>query len=133
MTSDHSHAAAGSHCDGHSHCHAHGIAPADFDRAMFVGVGLNAAFVIVEIACGVLAGSLALVADAGHNAGDVVGLLLAWGASHLARRPPTQRYTWGYRRSTIYAALGIPAETAFPGPDGRPIPVVEPGTLPIPV
>ena len=105
MTSDHSHASAGSHCDGHSHCHAHGVAPADFDRAMFLGVGLNAAFVIVEIACGVLAGSLALVADAGHNAGDVVGLLLAWGASHLARRPPTQRYTWGYRRSTIYAAL----------------------------
>ena len=72
---------------------------------MAIGVGLNAAFVVVEIAAGLWGGSLALVADAGHNAGDVVGLLLAWGASRLARRPPTNRYTWGFRRSTIYAAL----------------------------
>lgn len=72
---------------------------------MAIGVGLNAAFVLVEIAAGLWGGSLALVADAGHNAGDVVGLLLAWGASRLARRPPTNRYTWGFRRSTIYAAL----------------------------
>jgi cobalt-zinc-cadmium efflux system protein len=72
---------------------------------MVIGVGLNAAFVAVEVACGLWAGSLALLADAGHNAGDVVGLLLAWGAAHLARRPPAGRYTWGFRRSTIYAAL----------------------------
>jgi cobalt-zinc-cadmium efflux system protein len=72
---------------------------------MALGVGLNAVFVIVEIASGLWAGSLALLADAGHNAGDVVGLLLAWGASWLARRPPSQRYTWGLRRATIYAAL----------------------------
>ncbi|NDC64914.1 MAG: cation transporter [Planctomycetia bacterium] len=72
---------------------------------MAIGVALNALFVAVEIACGLWTGSLALVADAGHNAGDVVGLLLAWGASRLARRPPTLRYTWGFRRSTIYAAL----------------------------
>ncbi len=72
---------------------------------MAIGVGLNSLFVVAEIAAGVIGGSLALLADAGHNAGDVVGLLLAWGASRLARRPPTPRYTWGLRRSTIYAAL----------------------------
>jgi cobalt-zinc-cadmium efflux system protein len=72
---------------------------------MAIGVGLNTLFVIAEVAAGFVGGSLALLADAGHNAGDVVGLLLAWGASRLARRPPTPRYTWGLRRSTIYAAL----------------------------
>ena len=72
---------------------------------MAAGVGLNTIFVIIEATCGLWAGSLALVADAGHNAGDVIGLLLAWGASRLARRPPSRRYTWGLRRTTIYAAL----------------------------
>jgi cobalt-zinc-cadmium efflux system protein len=72
---------------------------------MAAGVGLNTIFVIIEAACGLWGGSLALVADAGHNAGDVIGLLLAWGASRLARRPPSRRYTWGFRRTTIYAAL----------------------------
>lgn len=72
---------------------------------MAAGVGLNTLFVIIEAACGLWAGSLALLADAGHNAGDVVGLLLAWAASRLARRPPSRRYTWGFRRTTIYAAL----------------------------
>lgn len=72
---------------------------------MAAGVGLNTLFVVVEAVSGIVAGSLALVADAGHNAGDVIGLLLAWGASRLARRPPSRRYTWGFRRTTIYAAL----------------------------
>jgi cobalt-zinc-cadmium efflux system protein len=72
---------------------------------MAIGVGLNAAFVVIEAVCGAWAGSLSLLADAGHNAGDVLGLLLAWAASRLARRPPTRRYTWGFRRATIYAAL----------------------------
>jgi len=72
---------------------------------MALGVGLNLAFVIVETGCGLWADSLALLADAGHNAGDVVGLLLAWGASWLARLAPSARYTWGLRRATIYAAL----------------------------
>lgn len=75
------------------------------DRAMAIGIALNAGFVVAEVACGLYAGSLALVADAGHNAGDVIGLLLAWGASWLARRPPSGRYTWGLRRTTIYAAI----------------------------
>ncbi len=72
---------------------------------MAIGIGLNTAFVAIEIAAGVVGGSLALLADAGHNAGDVVGLLLAWGAARLARRPPTPRYTWGLRRATIWATL----------------------------
>jgi cobalt-zinc-cadmium efflux system protein len=101
MTHDHHHGAG---C-GHGHGHAHGLTAAAFDRAMAMGVTLNIAFVIVEVVAGAWAGSLALLADAGHNAGDVVGLLLAWGASWLARRPPTSRYTWGFRRATIYAAL----------------------------
>ena len=82
------------------------MAPGQLDRAMMLGVGLNAGFVVVEITAGVWAGSLALLADAGHNASDVVGLLLAWGASWLARRPPSRRYTWGLGRATIFAALG---------------------------
>ena len=81
------------------------MAPGQLDRAMMLGVVLNACFVVVEIAAGVWAGSLALLADAGHNASDVVGLLLAWGASWLARRPPSRRYTWGLGRATIFAAL----------------------------
>ena len=72
---------------------------------MAIGVVLNISFVIVEAVFGVISGSLALIADAGHNASDVLGLLLAWGADYLARRPPTRKYTWGLRRSTIYAAF----------------------------
>ena len=72
---------------------------------MAIGVVLNISFVIVEAVFGVISGSFALIADAGHNASDVLGLLLAWGADYLARRPPTRKYTWGLRRSTIYAAF----------------------------
>jgi cobalt-zinc-cadmium efflux system protein len=103
MAHEHSHAHAGACGPGHGH--AHGLAPDAFDRAMAAGVTLNTVFVAVEVAAGLWAGSLALVADAGHNAGDVLGLVLAWGAGWLARRPPSRRYTWGFRRSTIYAAL----------------------------
>jgi cobalt-zinc-cadmium efflux system protein len=94
------------HGDSCGHGHAHVLPAAGFDRAMRWGVGLNLAFVAAELAAGWQASSLALLADAGHNAGDVVGLLLAWGASWLARRPPSRRFTWGLRRATIYAALG---------------------------
>jgi cobalt-zinc-cadmium efflux system protein len=92
------------HACGHSHGH-HALSAERLDRAMLIGVALNAVFVGLELACGILGNSLALVADAGHNASDVLGLILAWGASWLARRPPTARYTWGFRRTTIYAAL----------------------------
>jgi cobalt-zinc-cadmium efflux system protein len=105
MACDHSDHEPDHHGHGHSHGHSHGLSPDQLDWAMAGGVTLNVVFVVVEMACGLWAGSLALVADAGHNAGDVVGLLLAWGASRLARRPPSLRYTWGLRRTTIYAAL----------------------------
>ncbi len=90
----------------HDHHHMpHGLPAGHLDRAMILAVGLNVAFVGVELFAGFLAGSLALLADAGHNASDVLGLLLAWGADWLSRRPPSRRYTWGLGRSTIFAAL----------------------------
>lgn len=91
------------HSHGHHHGHSHG--PGDYGRAFAVGVALNLGFVGLEAGYGLLSGSLALLADAGHNLSDVLGLLLAWGASVLARRRPTARYTYGLRRSSILAAL----------------------------
>ncbi|WFL78113.1 cation diffusion facilitator family transporter [Altererythrobacter arenosus] len=91
------------HADGHGHGHSH--APADFGRAFAIGVVLNTAFVIVEAVYGYLSGSMALVADAGHNLSDVLALLLAWGASVAARKPASARFTYGYKSSTILAAL----------------------------
>lgn len=85
--------------------HHHQHAPVDFGRAFAVGVALNAAFVLLEAGCGIYAQSLALLADAGHNLSDVLGLVLAWGAAALAQRRPTQRRTYGLRRTTIIAAL----------------------------
>lgn len=79
--------------------------PAHHDRAFAAGIALNVAFVLVEAGFGLYAGSLALLADAGHNLSDVLGLGLAWGAAALARRPPSGRYTYGLRASTIWAAL----------------------------
>ncbi len=84
---------------------AHSHRPSIHSRAFALGVGLNLAFVVVEVIAGLTSGSLALIADAGHNFSDVLGLLLAWGASHLAKRKPTARRTYGLRRSSILAAL----------------------------
>jgi len=83
--------------------HVH--APATFGSAFAIGITLNLGFVIVEVVYGIFAHSLALVADAGHNLGDVLGLLLAWGATFLARTAPTERRTYGLRSSSILAAL----------------------------
>ncbi len=86
--------------------HSHHYSPSTHARALGWGMALNAGFVIVEIACGMAFDSLALLADAGHNAGDVMGLALAWGAALLARRrPPCARYTYGLQSSSILAAL----------------------------
>lgn len=74
-------------------------------RGFALGVALNAAFVVAELIAGTLADSVALLADAAHNLGDVVGLLLAWGAALLAARAPTRTRTYGWRKSTILAAL----------------------------
>lgn len=87
----------------HSHGHAHG--PASYGRAFAIGIALNLGFVIVEAGFGIVAGSLALVADAGHNLSDVLGLVLAWGASLLVGRRPTLRRSYGLRRVSILAAL----------------------------
>jgi cobalt-zinc-cadmium efflux system protein len=94
------------HEHGHSHGHHHhDHGPATHDRAFAVGVTLNAGFVVAEIVFGLAANSVALLADAAHNLGDVLALLLAWGAAWLARRPPTARRTYGWGRSSILAAL----------------------------
>ncbi len=102
MGHGHSHA-HGSHGSGHAHGHDHG--PQSYDRAFFVGIALNLAFVVVEVTYGVLGHSVALIADAGHNLGDVLGLALAWGATALARVKPSKRRTFGFRRSTIVASV----------------------------
>lgn len=97
----HGHSRAGHSHAGHSHAHA----VPDSLRAFAIGAGLNFGFVLVEVGFGLYAGSLALLADAGHNLSDVLGLVLAWGAAWLSRRAPTTRRTYGYGRSSILAAL----------------------------
>ena len=92
---------------GHSHSHGHDHAPAQgsHGRAFAIGILLNSAFVLVEATFGLLSGSMALVADAGHNLSDVLSLLIAWGASVMAARPASARFTYGLKSSTILAAL----------------------------
>ncbi len=94
---------------GHSHSHGHAgghdHAPANFDRAFAIGVVLNSVFVLIEAGFGMWSGSMALVADAGHNLSDVMSLLIAWGASYMAQRPASPRFTYGYKASSILAAL----------------------------
>ena len=102
----HDHAHEGHGHDGHGHGgHGHSHAPKDFGRAFLIGIILNSGFVIIEAVYGWISGSMALIADAGHNLSDVLALLLAWGASVAAKRPPNERFTYGYKSSTILAAL----------------------------
>ena len=89
------------HAVGHSHAHAH----LDYGRAFAIGIALNLVYVVAEAAAGLISGSLALLADAGHNLGDVLSLSLAWGAAVLSRRRPSGRFTYGLRSSSILAAL----------------------------
>lgn len=92
----------------HDHAHGHGghsHTPAQFGTAFAVGIGLNTAFVIIEAVFGYLGNSTALVADAGHNLSDVLGLIVAWIAMALTKRPPSARFTYGLRGSSILAAL----------------------------
>src|SRR3981189_3451282 len=91
------------HAPGHSPAHTHG--PANYDGAFAIGIALNIGFVVIEAAYGIAANSLALLADAGHNLGDVLGLVMAWGAAPLVRRRPTARYTYGLKRSSILVSL----------------------------
>jgi cobalt-zinc-cadmium efflux system protein len=96
---DHSHA----HVHGHGHAHAHG-AP-NLDRAFAIGIAINLAFVVVEAFYGWRADSLALLADAGHNLGDVLGLVLAWAGAFAGRLAPDERHTYGWKRASILAAF----------------------------
>jgi cobalt-zinc-cadmium efflux system protein len=98
---DHHHDDHGHHGHGHGHSHA----PKSFGRAFAIGIALNAAYILIEAAFGFASNSLALLADAGHNCSDVLGLIVAWGAAALSQRPPSQRYTYGFRNSTVIAAL----------------------------
>jgi cobalt-zinc-cadmium efflux system protein len=98
------------HGHKHSHGHAHGghhhHAPADMGWVFAIGVTLNTLFVLVEVGAGVVSHSMALLADAGHNLSDVLALLMAWGATVLAKRAPSSRRTYGLRKGTILASLG---------------------------
>ena len=89
----------------HDHHDHHHHALARFGAAFAIGAALNIALVVAQLAGGIAAHSMALLADAAHNAGDVLGLLLAWGALVLGRRQPTARRTYGWGRSSILAAL----------------------------
>ena len=92
--------------DHHAHTHSHAHAPANYGRAFAIGIALNLIYVAAEAGYGLAAGSLALLADAGHNLGDALGLALSWGAAVLGRRGPSDRFTYGLRSSSILAALG---------------------------
>jgi cobalt-zinc-cadmium efflux system protein len=102
---DHPHEHPHDHHHGHKDHHHHQLPRAGARRAFAIGVALNSAFVAVEWIYGVMAGSLALIADATHNFSDVIGLLMAWGAIALSRRPPSPRFTYGLGSTTILAAL----------------------------
>ena len=99
------------HNNGHSaHSHhdrhgAHGHMPTNFSRAFALGIALNVIYILVEVIYGLLAGSMALLADAGHNLSDVLGLVVAWAGAELGKRPPSKRFTYGLGGSSILAAL----------------------------
>lgn len=86
---------------GHSHDHA----SSDFGRAFAIGITLNLGFVVVETIYGFIAGSMALLADAGHNLSDVLGLVVAWAGAMMARRSASRRFTYGFKKASILAAL----------------------------
>ncbi len=88
----------------HHHHHDH-VDPQQFNKAFAWAIFLNLAFTLLEAVYAILANSMSLLADAGHNLGDVLGLLLAWGANWLLMKPSTERYSYGYRRTSIIASI----------------------------
>src|SRR3954449_7026398 len=94
---------AHSHADAHDHNHAYGAG--DFGRAFAIGISLNLGFVAIETVYGFLANSMALLADAGHNLSDVLGLVIAWAGAVMARRASSPRFTYGLKKASILAAL----------------------------
>ena len=93
------------HSFGDAHGHAHTHAPADFGRAFAIGIALNLGFVVAETVFGFIANSMALLADAGHNLSDVLGLVVAWAGAVMARRSASPRFTYGFKKAPILAAL----------------------------
>ncbi|MEW6151100.1 MAG: cation diffusion facilitator family transporter, partial [Pseudomonadota bacterium] len=94
----------------HDRAHDHGglghvHAPASFGKAFAIGIGLNTALVVAEAVYGYLGNSTALMADAGHNLSDVLGLVVAWAASVASKRAPSGRFTYGLKGASILAAL----------------------------
>ena len=103
---EHHHAHHGEHDHAaHAHDHGHSHAPKDFGFTFAIVTTLNVALVVLQVAFGVMANSVALLADAGHNFGDALALLLAWGAHVMCKATPTRRYTYGFRSASILAAL----------------------------
>ncbi|PLT31378.1 cation diffusion facilitator family transporter [Peribacillus deserti] len=96
---------AHSHSHGHSHGGHHHHEPANYGFAFAFGIGLNTIFIVIEVIYGILGDSLALLADAGHNLSDVLGLIFAWIAVWLGTKAPTNKRTYGLKRSSIMAAL----------------------------
>lgn len=89
----------------HSHQHSHTINAESLNKAFIIGIVLNLAFVVIEFAAGFWFDSLALLSDAGHNLSDVVSLVLALLAFRLAKVKANERYTYGYKKSTILVSL----------------------------
>jgi len=87
---------------GHAHPHHH---PGDFSRAFALGIALNVAIVLLEATFGFLSGSMALLADAGHNLSDGLGLVVGWAGAVMAKRSPSRRFTYGLKKASILAAL----------------------------
>lgn len=94
-----------SHAHNHSHGHGHNHAPFNFGRAFAIGIALNTVFVAIEAGYGFYANSMALLADAGHNLSDILGLVVAWAAFAMSKRKPTEKFTYGFGHSSILAAL----------------------------
>ena len=93
------------HDHAHGHGHGHGHAPPDLSRAFAIGIALNLAFVIVETIFGFASNSMALLSDAGHNLSDVLGLVVAWVGGALALKSASLRFTYGFKKASILAAL----------------------------
>lgn len=101
----HSHGQSAHSQHRHGHHGAHGHMPTNFSRAFACGIALNITYIVIEVIYGLLAGSMALLADAGHNLSDVLGLVVAWAGAELGKRPPSKRFTYGLGGSSILAAL----------------------------
>ena len=91
---------AHNHSHGHNHSHTN-----NYNKAFAIGIGLNIVFVVVEVFYGLIANSSALLADAGHNASDVLGLVFAWFAIWMSSKKPTKRYTYGFKKTTILISV----------------------------